>query len=173
MQTLCLSPGNNIQLARQKVIQTVCPLFKRSKSSHGWASSTFPKSPSPLKETAGLLEYNLSGQAPGPQGLHLFIYLKIFFLMWKTSFKFFIEFVTILLLFHVLVFWPQGIWDLSFPTRDRTRTPCIGRQSLNHWTTRKSPRAPFRTFSLALGFHFLPPIPVGTLPFPTQSYFLR
>ena len=30
--------------------------------------------------------------------------------MW-TIFKLFIEFVTILLLFHVLVFWPQGMWD--------------------------------------------------------------
>ena len=30
--------------------------------------------------------------------------------MW-TIFKLFVEFVTILLLFHVLVFWPQGMWD--------------------------------------------------------------
>ena len=49
-----------------------------------------------------------------------------FFLMW-TNFKVFIEFVVILLLFHVLVFWPQGMWDLSSPTRDQTRTPCIDR----------------------------------------------
>ena len=28
-------------------------------------------------------------------------------------YKVFIKFVTILLLFHVLVFWPQGMWDLS------------------------------------------------------------
>ena len=32
--------------------------------------------------------------------------------MW-TIFKVFIEFVTILLLFHVLVFWPQSIWNFS------------------------------------------------------------
>ena len=37
--------------------------------------------------------------------------------MW-TIFKVFIEFVTILLLFYVLVFWPRGTWDLSSPTRD-------------------------------------------------------
>ena len=30
--------------------------------------------------------------------------------MW-TIFKLFIEFVTILLLCHVLVFWPRGLWD--------------------------------------------------------------
>ena len=35
--------------------------------------------------------------------------------MWIT-FKVFIEFVTILLLFYVLVFWPRGgVWDLPGP----------------------------------------------------------
>ena len=41
------------------------------------------------------------------------------FLMW-TILMVFTEFVTILLLFSVLVFWPGGIWDLSSLTRDRT-----------------------------------------------------
>ena len=58
--------------------------------------------------------------------------------MW-TIFKAFIEFVTILLLLYVLVFWPRGMWDLSSPSRGRTLTPCIGRRSLNHWTTREVP----------------------------------
>ena len=59
--------------------------------------------------------------------------------MW-TIFKVFIEFVTILLLFfYILVFWLQGMWDLSSLMRDQTRTPCIGRQSLNHWITREVP----------------------------------
>ena len=40
----------------------------------------------------------------------------------------------------VLDFWSQGMRDLSFLTRDRTCTPCIGRQSLNHWTTREVSR---------------------------------
>ena len=39
--------------------------------------------------------------------------------MWNI-FKVFIECVTTLLLCYVLVFWPQGILDLSCPTRDRT-----------------------------------------------------
>lgn len=38
-----------------------------------------------------------------------------------------------------MVFWPRGMWDLSFLTRDRTCTPCIGRQNLNHWTVREVP----------------------------------
>ena len=63
--------------------------------------------------------------------------------MW-TIFKVFIEFVTILLLFYVLFFWPQGVWDLSPPTRDRTHTPCIGRRSLNHWTAREVPSLIFK-----------------------------
>ena len=37
------------------------------------------------------------------------------------------------------VFWPQGMWDRSFSTRDQTGTPCIGRQSLKRWTTREVP----------------------------------
>ena len=35
-------------------------------------------------------------------------FLNFFFLMW-TIFTVFIEFVTTLLLFYVLVFWPQGM----------------------------------------------------------------
>ena len=32
---------------------------------------------------------------------------------------------------------PQGMWDLSSPTRDQTHISCIGRRIPNHWTTRK------------------------------------
>ena len=58
--------------------------------------------------------------------------------MW-TIFKVFIEFVTILLLFYVLVLWLRGMWNLSSPTRDQTCIPCIGRRSVHHWTTREVP----------------------------------
>ena len=68
--------------------------------------------------------------------LHWICFFLKIFLMW-TIFKVFIEFVTILLLFYVSVFWPRGMWDLSSTTRDWTCTPCIGRQSLNHWTARE------------------------------------
>ena len=51
---------------------------------------------------------------------------------WCRPFLVFVELVTTLLLFHVLVFWPWDMWDLGFLTKDRTHTLCIGRQSLNH-----------------------------------------
>ena len=77
--------------------------------------------------------------------LYFNFFFKIF-LMW-TNFKVFIEFVTILLLFYVLVFWSRGMWDLSSPTRDWIGTPCIGRRSLNHWTTREVP--PFQLLKVS------------------------
>ena len=40
-----------------------------------------------------------------------------------------IEFVTVLLLLYVLVFWLRGIWNFSSLTRDGTHTTYIGRQS--------------------------------------------
>ena len=36
-------------------------------------------------------------------------------------------------------FWPQGMWDLSSPTRDQIGNAKAGRQSPNHWTTREVP----------------------------------
>ena len=56
--------------------------------------------------------------------------------MW-TIFEVFIEFVIRLLLFYIFwfCFWPWGMWGLASLTRDHTCTPCIGRQSLNRWTT--------------------------------------
>ena len=49
--------------------------------------------------------------------LFIYLFLKIFCLF------FFFFFAT-----------SCSIWDLSFQTRDGTHIPCIGRQSLNHWT---------------------------------------
>ena len=45
--------------------------------------------------------------------------------MW-TIFKVFTVFVTRLFMFWC--FWPQGMWDLSFLTKDGTHTPCIERR---------------------------------------------
>ena len=56
---------------------------------------------------------------------------------WCGPFLNSIEFVTILLLFCVLVFWLRGMWEHSSPTRDWTCTSYIGRQSLNYWTARE------------------------------------
>ena len=89
----------------------------------------FPPSfpPAPFKSPQQVIKINE----------RLFIFFK-HFLMW-TNFKVFTEFVTTLLLFYVLVFWPQGMWDLGSLTRDGTCTPCTGRRSLNHWTAREVP----------------------------------
>ena len=76
-----------------------------------------------------------------PTSTHLLAcgpYISLFFKS-LSLFSIFIAFVTILLLFYVLVFWLQGMWDLSSPIRDAIHTPCIGRQSLNHWTAREVP----------------------------------
>ena len=42
-----------------------------------------------------------------------------------TVFKVFIEFVTILFLFYVLVFRPWGMWDLTSLTRDHPTSPAL------------------------------------------------
>ena len=34
---------------------------------------------------------------------------------------------------------PRGMWNLSSQTRDHTHGPCIGRWTLNHWTTGEVP----------------------------------
>ena len=60
------------------------------------------------------------------QNCHLSTFLKKIFLGGMlTILKVFIEFVTVLLLSSVLVFWPQGIWDLHSLTRDQTCTSYI------------------------------------------------
>ena len=75
------------------------------------------------RDNSHLLQRDTEGLSELPPP---FSFYKDFFWMW-TIFKVFIEFVTILFLFYVFVFWPQGMWDLSSLTRDRTCTPGIGR----------------------------------------------
>ena len=48
-----------------------------------------------------------------------------------------------LFVFFNLLATPHCVWDPSSLTRDQTHTPCIGRQSLNHWTAREFPSVPF------------------------------
>ena len=62
-----------------------------------------------------------------------------FFLMW-TILKVCTEFVTILLLFYVLVFWPlRHVECQPLMIRGSTHTSSTKRQRLNHWTARKVP----------------------------------
>ena len=43
---------------------------------------------------------------------------------------------------YVFLATPHGMLDLSTLTRDKACVPCIWKQSLNHWTTRKVPNYP-------------------------------
>ena len=61
-----------------------------------------------------------------------FYYIVVVFFKTCSIFKVFIKFVTALRLFYALVFWPQGMWDLSCPINDQTCATCIRRRSLNH-----------------------------------------
>ena len=74
------------------------------------------------------------------------IFLKIFWCV--LFFEVFIEFFAILFLFNVLVFWPQDMSDLWSLARDQTHTPCIGRQSLQPWTSQGSPHSAFILWSV-------------------------
>ena len=60
-----------------------------------------------------------------PQLCPWFLPKDFFFFDVDHFLKAFIEFVTILLLFYVLVFWPQGTWDLHFPTRDGSHASAL------------------------------------------------
>ena len=74
--------------------------------------------PQPLtytQETAFILSRGWIGETGIVEGMWLCILLylfKRFFLTW-TMFKVFTEFVTVVLLFYALAFWPQGMWDPS------------------------------------------------------------
>ena len=57
--------------------------------------------------------------------------------MWTIS-KVFIEFVMILLLFHVLVLWTQGMWHVSSLTGTEPTLPAVEARRLNRWTIRES-----------------------------------
>ena len=59
-------------------------------------------------------------------GKKIFVKGFLFFLMW-TSFKVFIKFVIVLLLFYVLIFWPGGMQDLNPPPRYQSPTSYIGK----------------------------------------------
>ena len=73
----------------------------------------------------------------------------VIFFMW-TIFKVFIEFVTILLLSYVLVFWPQFMWDLSFLTRNWTHISCMKAKVL---TT--GPQGKSLTFNFRNSIHII------------------
>ena len=67
-----------------------------------------------------------------PQSSSFFIYMNHFWSLYWICYN-------LLLLFYVLIFCPQGMWDLSSLTRDWTWTTYSERWSLHHWATREVP----------------------------------
>ena len=67
-----------------------------------------------------------------------FVYLFIYF--WCEPFlKSLLNLLQYASALCFVFFWPRCMWDFNSLTRGQTHTPCIGRQSLNHWTTREVP----------------------------------
>ena len=95
-------------------------------SSHSFSS--FDQYPSWRKTFLVLIKDSSCGFTDLPVVLLLQFFSWRFFFWSGLFFKVFIELVTKLLLFYVLAFWPQGMWDPSSPTSDWTRTPSTGRQ---------------------------------------------
>ena len=95
--------------------------------------------------------------------------------MW-TIFKVFIESVTIVLLFYVLVFWPQGMWNLSFMTRDRTGTPALGGEVLTTGLPAKSQFVAYQWENLFKNYYHPVPRPAGKSYYThseLQDFFIR
>ena len=68
------------------------------------------------------------------KGVHLFIYLDVGHLKSLLLNSLQYRFCCL-----CLVLWLWSMWNLSSSTRNQTRTPCTGRQCLNHWAARKVP----------------------------------
>ena len=73
----------------------------------------------------------------------LFLLFKKKIFLDVDHFQVFIEFVTILLLFHVLVSWPRGMWDPSSQTKVWTCTLALEGKVLTTGPPRKSPYSTF------------------------------
>ena len=57
--------------------------------------------------------------------------------------KVFIKFVTVLLLFYILDFWPGGMWDLSSLPRDQTHLPAPENEVLTSGPPGRAPKHVF------------------------------
>ena len=64
----------------------------------------------------------------------LLLFFKIFC---RGYFGFIISSMSWLCSVFIAACRPHSMWDLSFPTRERTCVPCIARGILNHWTMRE------------------------------------
>ena len=101
--------------------------------------------------------------------LHFFLsffFFKIFFGVDNYFLKTLLNLLQYCFCFTFWFIWPCDMWDLSSPTRNWTCTPCTGRQSLNHWTTREVPLSAFhlekKPESLRVATGSGPPSPPST-----------
>ena len=91
------------------------------------------------------------GTCPQTQHLSLFKKKNFFFKIW-TSFKVFIKFVKILLLFLCFGFLITRRVGSQVPDQGLNPHPLFGSRSLNHWTTREVPVCLFLTLLSFLSF---------------------
>ena len=77
-------------------------------------------------------EVRVGSQGPGGGGGGLHDQFLFFFKLLKIFSFFFLPFFPLLIYFFISP-TPRSMWDLGSPA------PCIGRQSLNHWTAREVP----------------------------------
>ena len=89
---------------------------------------SYPLSMIPTDHEGALFTHTLT---PALGSVSPFFFLRFFSI--HTIFKVSSEFVTILLLFYVLVLWPWGIVHHSSTVKDQIQSPCTRRRSLNHW----------------------------------------
>ena len=86
-------------------------------------------------------DYNIN--SIGEKVFYCCYFTRFFFLMWAVfqSSLNLLQYCFCFIFFCFFGHRPKCMWNLSSPTRDGTCIPCIGRRSLNHWTTREVPPA--------------------------------
>ena len=106
-----------------------CPLFFPLISSMSSSQTVVPGpaasvSPGNLLEMHALMthprETKPETREEGSTTWFVFFFFFLMNLLLWTILKFFVEFVTVFLLFYILVFWPRGMCNLSSPTKDQT-----------------------------------------------------
>ena len=119
--SLVYRTGDNFAIQRQCIYEVVVTLYNHQ--------------PLQVNQVWRTREQLFFCDSPG-----IFLFFKGFFFVCVWSiFKVFVQLVTTLLLFMFWFFGQETCEILAcgiFLTKDWTCMPCIGRQSLNHWTSR-------------------------------------
>ena len=82
----------------------------------------------------------ISMESPSPQIKKQYPFFVSFFIFWCRPFlKSLLNLLQYCFCFMFWFFGLQGMWNLRSLIRDWTWTPCIGRWTPNHWTSREIP----------------------------------